>query len=210
MQKLTINDIKKYLDFGDATQPFLDKETLIQDLKDYAKTKELDLNGLGMLDCLAKWINKKVRYTSNMDVGRSVKFSRTAHEIWESKKATGCTDYAILFATLARQLGLPTTILHTAEKNWINRFLNNGDYKMHHGHTFCECFCENKWVLVDPTFREITKNYDPDLIKLEYEVAGNNVFISYLRAINSNRTDIKTFNLEMEEAIQKLYQSKSL
>ena len=210
MKKLTKNDIEKYLSFGEATLPFLDNEALIQNLQEYARAKELDLNGAGLLYCLTKWINKNVRYTSDVDFSRNNKFSRTAREIWESEKATGCTDYAILFATLARQLNLPTTILHTAEKNWVDRYLNNGDYKIHYGHTFCECFCGNKWVLVDPTFREITVNYDPNLIKLEYEVAGNNAFISYMRAVDFARTDIKTFNLEMEQAIQKLHQSKSL
>ena len=30
-----------------------------------------------------------------------LKFMRTAKEIWESKKSSGCTDYAILYATFA-------------------------------------------------------------------------------------------------------------
>ena len=109
---------------------------------------------------------------------------RTAQEIWESKKASGCTDYAILYATFARTLGVPTTLLHTAEYDWLQKLKNGEDSTMHFGHSFCECYFGDKWVLVDPTCKHIERNYNPKKLELSYKVGGKSVFIPYFRGLD--------------------------
>ncbi len=50
------------------------------------------------------------------------KFQRTASEIWQDRQMTGCTDYALVFCSLARKYGLPTTFLDTLEEGCLKKF----------------------------------------------------------------------------------------
>ena len=115
------------------------------------------------------------------------------------------TDYCILFATFARQIGIPSTLLHTAEKNWLERLKNKQDFKVHYGHSFCECFYENRWILVDPTCKEIQEEYNEKIIKLNYAVGDNFEFVPYLRNIDlKTKQTISEHNKIMDEACYNL------
>ena len=162
-------DVEKFLQFGNLTQPFLDDDyVLYKVMCDY--NAKLELYGqANVLESLYLWIDKNVKYSKDQDFRDKYKFQRTAKEIWESKFATGCTDYCILFATLARQIGISTTLLHTAEKSWIERLKKNKEHKTHCGHAFCECFYNDKWILVDPTSKRYQIDYNTNLIKLNYK-----------------------------------------
>ena len=169
MEKLnTTTDTQKYLKPGKLTQNFLDENLLKEKVyMDYlAKIKQG--KNVTKLDCLIAWIKHNIK-TEKQDAEfvRTNKFQRTAKQIWESGKSTGCTDYAIVFCTLARQLGFPSTLLHTAQLEWLQKFKNDKNINYHSGHSFCECFYNGKWVLVDPTCNKITKNYYP---KMSYSV----------------------------------------
>ena len=89
-----------------------------------------------------------------------------------------------MFATLARQLNIPTTLLHTAQYEWFKEFKAGNKTKLHSGHTFCECFIDNKWVLVDPTCRQITTEYNVSKLELNYKVGNSSVFIPYKRDLD--------------------------
>lgn len=206
MKKLNkTSDVKKYLQFGNLTQPFLSNDYVLDMvMRDY--NAKLKLNGqANKLESLYLWLNNNVEYSKNQDFRDKYKFQRTAEEIWKSKQTTGCTDYCVVFATLARQIGIPTTFLHTAEKNWLNRLKNSEDYKSHCGHAFCECFYNGEWVLVDPTCKEIQKNYDANLLHLNYNVGGNYDFIPYLRDLDlKTKQTIKEYNETMDKFCLKL------
>lgn len=206
MKKLNkTTDVQKYLEFGNLTQPFLDGAYVLDKVMlDY--NAKLKLNGqASKLESLYLWISKNVEYSKDQDFRVKYKFQRTAEEIWQSKVTTGCTDYCILFATFARQIGIPATFLHTAEKNWLFRLKNNKVYNSHYGHAFCECFYNGKWVLVDPICKKYSTNYDIDFLRLTYSIGGSNEFIPYLRELDLNvKQSIKEYNKTMDEIRLKL------
>lgn len=192
-------DVDKYLQTGKLTQPFLDNNYVLERvMRDY--NAKLKLNGqANKLESLYLWIDKNVEICKDKEFCDKYKFQRTAKEIWESKKMMGCTDYCLLFATFARQIGIPTTFLHTAEKNWIERLKNNENSKIHYGHSFCECFYNNEWVLVDPTVKKIQTRYNPNHLILNYTIGGNNEFVSYLRDLDlDKKQSVKKHNEIMD------------
>lgn len=198
-------DLHKYLRSGNLTKPFLptwyvfDKITL-----DY-ETKTKQGKVLTKLDCIITWIKHNVKMEmEDKEFIKNKKFQRTANEIWESGKATGCTDYAILFCVFARQLGYPCTLLHTASNNWINSY-KNGETTNHSGHSFCECYINGKWVLVDPTFSQITQEYNIEKLNLDYKVGNCNIFYPYIRDLDLKaKQTIKEHNDNMDKLCQNI------
>ncbi len=156
-------------------------------------------NSIYFLLSLCYWIHYNVKDSKEKAV-QDLKFVRSSKEIWESKKASGCTDFAILYATFARTLGIPTTILYTAEYEWVKRLKNGEDTAEHFEHSFCESYFCGKWVLVDPTCSFITENYNPNRLELTYKVGDKNVFIPYYRGIDLEKNqNVKIHNKKMDE-----------
>ena len=184
MKNLTKNDCEKYLQYGNLTQPFLEKEYVLNKVLIDYNHKIKENKNYTKIDALYNWIHHCMDEKPQQEEKNNVKFRRTAKEIWESGFASGCTDYATLFATFARQIGIPTTLLHTAEYNWVRGLQNNENQPLHVGHSFCECFYEDRWVLVDPTFRKIEKKYNSDKITLSYQVSKSNIYIPYFRGLD--------------------------
>ncbi len=204
MRKLTEKDKERYLKFGSLTTPFLEdhyvKEMVMRDYNRRLKSGQQ----ANIVESLICWIASFVK-AGDDNFRQKYKFKRTAKEIWESGFATGCTDYALVFATLARQLGWPTTFLNTAELGWLQRLLNGENSNFHYGHSFCECYFENRWMLVDPTCRKIMQNYSLDKIELPYNVGPGNVYVPYLRGLDlGKKTSSKEHNLEMDRLCKKL------
>ena len=200
MKKLHKSDIKYYLQEGHLTKSFLD-DTYVLDkvLLDY-DNKVGNNPTYTKIESLYNWIHKYIKSTSDDELKRKLKFKRTAQEIWESGFVTGCTDWATIFATLARQIGIPTTLLHTAEYDWVKRLKNNENQSINKGHSFCECFYEGKWILVDPTFRRIEYEYNPDKLVLNYKVSNSNVYIPYFRDLDlGKKQTMRDHNLEMNQ-----------
>ena len=101
-------------------------------------------------------------------------------------------------------MGYPTTILATAEINWL-KDLHNGKNSFHSGHYFCECYYNGKWLLVDPTCKKIEKNYSLNLLKLSYDIQNNNLYVPYLRCIYlGKRQTIKEHNEEMDKICKEI------
>jgi len=96
---------------------------------------------------------------STEEKGKYEKRSRTAEEVILSKCATGCTDYTLVFATLARAKGIPATVTETISEKWVAEMVWNNKWDpIKKGHFFSEVFLEedNMWVLVDPTANRLT------------------------------------------------------
>ena len=204
MKNLSIKDKRSYLKAGLLTAPFLNNN-YVEEMVNKIYNRKLEKGKqTNKVECLVSWI------TSSCQMGDEnfriqYKFKRTAQEIWESGLITGCTDFAILFATFARQLGLPTTVLHTAESEWLRRFQSGKDSYIHYGHTFCECFFDNKWILVDPTSRKVMYDYNSDKIILPYTVRPGIEYIPYFRGLDfGKKSSIKEHNLEMDKLCKTL------
>lgn len=91
--------------------------------------------------------------------GEGEKFARTVDEIMESKILTGCTDYGLIFASLARDKGIPTVFLQTARADWIFDRVREDDQGIV-GHILIEVYIEGKWRLVDSTAGRYYPDYD--------------------------------------------------
>ena len=129
---------------------------------------------------------------------RNNKFKRTAQEVWDDKKMTGCTDYALVFSSIARKYGIPTTMLDTMEDKCLSDVRNNKFRKRISGHVFCECLIDGEWRLVDPTFCITEKKYDPKHLKLtgRHFVGGSKRFTPLRRIIDTGeRQDTHSRNM---------------
>lgn len=195
LERLSSSDRNTYLTNGILTQPFLDVQFVISQIN---RDKKFHQNS-NIIESLMRWINHEIPFTFNKNLKNEYKFKRNAKEIWESGFCTGCTDRTILFSTFARQLNIPTTLLHTAEKSWLKKCKNGEKPTVYCGHSFCECFFENKWILVDPTSEKIEYNYDCNNIHLSYKISSSCDFISYFRGLDlGKRQTTKEHNNEMD------------
>jgi len=91
----------------------------------------------------------------------SAAFSRTSEDIFQSGILGGCSDFALVQATLFRAVGVPSRIVMTANADWMLNFRTN-KMSMGEGHSFIEVYLEDRWYLVDPTYRILFSAYDPD------------------------------------------------
>ena len=202
MEKLnTTSDVKKYLASGEMTKPFLRDIVVFRKIQSDQKVNSAHRTEL---ESLIGYINNHLKYAENQKIRDENKFCRTAKEIWKSKFTTGCADNALVFATMARQIGIPTTILETADEHFLEEFVLDSSVKAYRGHFFCECFYNEEWVLVDPTFNKIIRNYDVNNIKLPYKVGGSDRFKAYLREIDfgKERNVAKTNRLLIELSLK--------
>lgn len=88
-------------------------------------------------------------------------FMRTADELYESRVLGGCSDYALAQITLFRAVGIPSRMVVTANVDWMYQYLKN-PLTMTEGHSFIEVFLEDRWYLVDSTYRYFFSEYDPE------------------------------------------------
>lgn len=98
-------------------------------------------------------------------------FSRTAGELFKSNVLGGCSDYALAEATFFRALGIPSRLVITANVDWVDSYRNN-PMSMTTGHTFVEVYLEDRWHLVNSTYRVLYSDYNPDSLFFP----GNEIF----------------------------------
>lgn len=201
-------DVEYYTKSGNLTKPFLDDEYVLEKVMCDFQSKLKERGRANELESLFSWINHNVKFCHDEEFVKANKFQRTAKEVWESKKSTGCTDYAILFATFARQIGIPTTFLTTVSDTTVQAICDK-NIQFHKGHAFCECHHNGKWVLVDPTFMKIEEDYNPERLQLSYKVSETNIYIPYFRDRDlHDRQTIRQFNHNMDKSVEKLFQEK--
>lgn len=90
----------------------------------------------------------------------SLKCKRTAEELYESRVLGGCSDYALAECTLFRAVGIPARLVVTANVDWIHQYRQD-DLAMAEGHCFVEVYLEDRWHLVDSTYRWLFSGYKP-------------------------------------------------
>lgn len=89
----------------------------------------------------------------------SAMLSRTAEELFKEKTLGGCADYALAQVALFRAVGIPAQVVLTANAAWMQSYKQN-DLVITAGHVFIEVYLENRWHLVDPTYRFLYPHYD--------------------------------------------------
>ena len=202
---------EKYLHSGKLTTPWIDSVEFKKRFEQYKSEHPKYDDELILLAFFLKNKSEDLDFggcksASDIEFRNKNRFSRTAQEIWKSKQLTGCTDYATVFACFARQLGIPTTMLHSVSNNWLNKYRTNtlDDPRMHKGHTFCECYYKGNWILVDPTFHEVIKKYDLLKSNLHDEVDGDQTFYAYKREIDLGKPlSTGEFNEREEKSLKR-------
>lgn len=193
-EKLGVDEetIAKYLQDGPMTGQFLNDQILDEQMGKAKTDKD-------KVKILFSYIHSKTtnpRFATK-EYKAKHKFQRTAGEIWKDKQMTGCTDYALVFCTLARKYGLPTTFFETLEEGCYNDIKSGANVNKVSGHQFCECLIDGKWKLLDPTFSSAENNYDENNIRLTWFhlVAGKRNFIPVSRELDTGkRSNIKEHN----------------
>ncbi|MDD4761910.1 MAG: transglutaminase-like domain-containing protein [Candidatus Pacebacteria bacterium] len=111
-----------------------------------AVAAEIEGVGLSAIMKILAWIHKNIKLDEKPDFKKENFRKRTAEEIINSRRATGCTDYALAFLTIARAKGIPTKYVETINADW----LSNPDFNALAGHVFVEVFFDGEWFIVDP------------------------------------------------------------
>lgn len=86
-------------------------------------------------------------------------FTRTADELFREKVLGGCSDFALAEVALFRALDIPSRLVVTANVDWMLRYQKDPLF-LTTGHVFIEVFLEDKWFLVDSTYRFLFSDYD--------------------------------------------------
>ncbi len=142
------------------------------------------------------WMKNNLNYENN----NSIKFARTATQIMNSGIYTGCSDFALLFETIAREKGIPTIHLQTVRKRFVQDLQNNIQTPTK-GHHFCECCINNKWILVDPLGNMILEKYDNMDFNLgQYFVfsKSTDIFETGIKNLEDNNNLMKELFLEFD------------
>jgi hypothetical protein len=87
-------------------------------------------------------------------------FARSAGELFETRVLGGCSDFALAQVALFRALVVPARMVLTANTEWMAEFKEN-DLIITTGHVFIEAYLEDRWHLIDSTYRLLFENYDP-------------------------------------------------
>ena len=175
-----------YLKQGEQTK-FIFNETELKSFKQEIGEIKFDKD----LFKIISYIGFKKNYSSNINVE---KFTRTAKEIFSSGHYTGCTDYALVFETIARQLGIPTIHVQLADLDWIEE-LNSGIKNGVRGHHVCECYINNKWVCVDVAENKINGIYEKEFLT----VGNRKCFSKSLDVFETGIHSLKENNRIMKE-----------
>lgn len=119
---------------------------------------------LSILSEIIRWMR------ANLRDGEAEKFSRTSHEILQSRISSGCADYGLVFVALARSRGMPCVFVQTTLKRWVKKSRKRGMCVFPiEGHIFVEVYIKGKWYLVDPSRGILLLDYDKDNMTIRKE-----------------------------------------
>jgi transglutaminase-like putative cysteine protease len=105
---------------------------------------QLENSGIPVWQAASWYVRTGLNYN---DSDKSKLFrKRIASEIIESGFKTGCTEIAIVFACLAREMGIPTRYVETFEE----QYLNNGRLGDIQGHVFVDMLLDGEWKGYEP------------------------------------------------------------
>ncbi len=189
----------EFLESGTQTEPNLR-------IKKIAESIEGNNNTTIPIIRIIAWIKENLEYKRINEI----KFRRTACDIIESKFYSGCSDFALLFETIARKKGIPTIHVQTAKKKFVEDLRESKSIGVR-GHHFCECFVDNKWILVDPLGEGILRDYDNSDLNLgQYYVfaKSTDIFETGITNIEENNKIIK--NLFSAFDLEKFHPANSM
>lgn len=97
---------------------------------------------------IIQWIKSNLK---NKDVDSIAKATLTAEEIIKKGEFSGCTDFALVFITLARAKNIPAIYVETIQEDFLGKVKSGvkieGSFI---GHVFADLYLNGEWVAVDP------------------------------------------------------------
>ena len=129
------------------------KQTEVTDkIKDIANSVEGD--GFEFVIKLLRLVNKSIKYPAPEGIEKNDIFrARTADQIIKDGFATGCTDFALVFISVARAKSIPTKYVEVISKDYFS-----DDLDKVRGHVFAECYIDAEWWGIDPMGGNLKSN----------------------------------------------------
>ena len=148
--------------FGiDYAQPELylpqGEQTQLSDLSvlDSLRAEEKSLAHLGDI---WRWLRSE--FTSYKGGGKTIG-AVTVDQLMAERQLSGCHDYGLVYAAVARELGYPTVMFHAVSIAWVAQF-RSGEQGPRYGHVYVEIYLDGRWVLIDSTNGwYVEEGYDP-------------------------------------------------
>ncbi|MBQ8424781.1 MAG: hypothetical protein IJX17_02015 [Clostridia bacterium] len=189
MEKLNFeSDIEKYKKEGPITNTFLNDPEFNMNIHNISNNKQKLLE-------ICKFIHKNKHITTKepIYISKTI-YQKYAEQIWSRGIFTGSYDHCLVFATIARSFDIPTALLFTANLKNVKKIQKGKIPKNIDIYVFCECYIDNKWVLIDTLKNKIYDNYDYEKISLgtfssKYTAYQRNVDLGSLsspREVNEN------------------------
>lgn len=158
---------EKYLAQGEQTR--LSDPSIISALR----RNEQSLAHLGEIYF---WIKREF---TTWTAGGSTIGKVTTDQLLAERRLGGCHDWALVYASIARELGYPVVMVDTGSIAWARQF-QAGQPGQLAGHVFVEVFVAGQWVLVDSTNNWYVENrYDPanPVIPLKSSMAPTGYYV---------------------------------
>ena len=171
---------------GELTRPFMDTADIADSVSEIVEYEKAKNKVADEIKSLAYWIRSQVDYSNN-EMYKEERFNRTAEEIYDDRVALDSNDYALLFSTFARQLRIPTSMLYTVN---YNDFINLGENidldKDLATKVFCECYYDERWVLVDPMYGNTIDDYKRGCFEIQNK-NGKQKYVTYKRCVDLDK-----------------------
>ena len=127
-------------------------------------SKSLDAHDLEYILNILNWMHKNISRKIPDNIEKNTVFrKRTAQQIIKDKYYSGCTDYALVFISLARAKKIPTKYIEAIRRKWLDE---GGNSIL--GHIFAECLINGKWIKIDPQVGTVS----PLLSYNRFEILG--------------------------------------
>lgn len=134
--------------------------------------RELKKSNKNYLMAISNYVSG-LEYKPNNFLGINLFRGRSASTILKSRFVTGCTDNALAFIVLARELGIPTKYVETISEEWLQK---NNSEKIQ-GHVFAEVFFDGIWRKYEPE-KGFTPHKDYIINEKRYIEIGNGLDFS--------------------------------
>jgi transglutaminase-like putative cysteine protease len=148
-------------------------------IKKIAKSLRGD-NSLEIIFNILFWIRKNLKFVKSWKWREKYLCRRTADQIIESKKSSGCSDKAIVFISLARGNNIPSRYVNVIDLDWLRA----GKPKFVSNHIFVDVYISKKWYKIDPT---------NGTINIGYFWPTDKKFVLYKKALDSWDMDIRGY-----------------
>jgi hypothetical protein len=138
-------------------------------------------NDLQKIGRIHHWVRKN--FSGERGGGKFIA-KRSAQQIFESKKLTGCNDWGIMMTALLRVFEYPVIFMNAAGIEWAKRF-RAGIRGKRLGHVFLEIYIPEKkaWIVMDSVTTEYLEDYDfnDPVIPIPKKRAGEEAYFVYLK-----------------------------